>query len=71
MRLTCSAELGIRHSFAGQDHFLTAERLQIIDFLISSLDSAVRNLHEINEETGLGEATEKIRKQSEESRACR
>ena len=70
MRQTSSAELGIKISFAGQDHFLTAERLQIIDFLISSLDSAVRNLHEINEANRLlGEANAKIRKQAEELRA--
>jgi diguanylate cyclase (GGDEF)-like protein len=70
MRQTSSAELGIKISFAGADHFLTAERLQIIDFLISSLDSAVRNLHETNEANRLlGEANEKIRKQAEELRA--
>jgi diguanylate cyclase (GGDEF)-like protein len=70
MRRMSSAELGIKISFAGEDHFLTAERLQIIDFLISSLDSAVRNLHEINEANRLlGEANDKIRKQAEELRA--
>jgi diguanylate cyclase (GGDEF)-like protein len=70
IRKMSGTEIGVKINYGGQEHFLTAERIQIIDFLISSLDTAVRNYYEIHEANRLlAQANEKIRKQSEELRA--
>jgi diguanylate cyclase (GGDEF)-like protein len=70
IRKMSGTEIGVKINYGGQVHFLTAERIQIIDFLISSLDTAIRNYYEIHEANRLlAQANEKIRKQSEELRA--
>ena len=70
IREASGTELGLRIFFAGQHHFLTADRIQIVDFLISSLDSAVRSYHAINRANKLlEEANEKISRQAEQLRA--
>jgi two-component system cell cycle response regulator len=70
VRRASGAEIGIKITFAGKDHFLTAERIQIIDFLIASLEAAVRNYHEIKVANKLlQEANQQIQLQAEELRA--
>jgi two-component system cell cycle response regulator len=43
------AEMGIEVFFAGQKHFLTSERIQIIDLLLSTFENAVQKKHELEQ----------------------
>lgn len=60
LRRTASAEMGIEIFFAGQKHFLTSDRLQMIDLLLSSYDNAVQKNRELQQ------ATEKLERQTQE-----
>ncbi len=60
LRRTSSPEMGIEIFFAGQKHFLTSDRLQMIDLLLSSYDNAVQKNRE------LLQATEKLERQTQE-----
>lgn len=47
IRSKSSSGLGIEIFFAGKKHFLAADRIQIVDLLISSYETAVQNYHEL------------------------
>ncbi|MCL6635297.1 MAG: diguanylate cyclase [Peptococcaceae bacterium] len=47
LRKSGSAEMGIEVFFAGEKHFLTAERIQIIDLLLSTFENAVQKNREL------------------------
>lgn len=49
LRQRASSGMGVELYFAGQKHFLTAERMQIIDLLISSYETAVMSQHQLEE----------------------
>lgn len=48
LRRRSAAGLGVEIFFAGRKHFLTAERMQIIDMLISSFETAVTHKVEVD-----------------------
>lgn len=48
LRHRSAAGLGVEIFFAGRKHFLTAERMQIIDMLISSFETAVTHKLEVD-----------------------
>jgi two-component system, OmpR family, response regulator VanR len=48
LRRRSAAGLGVEIFFAGRKHFLTAERMQIIDMLISSFETAVTHKLEVD-----------------------
>jgi two-component system cell cycle response regulator len=61
LRRRSAAGLGVEIYFAGRRHFLTAERLQIIDLLLSSFESAVTHKQRLEEaNTVLKELNEKL-----------
>jgi len=60
LRRSAAAEMGIEIYFAGQKHFVTADRLQMIDLLLSSYDNAVQKNRELQR------ATEKLESQTRE-----
>lgn len=61
LRRRSAAGLGVELFFAGRKHFLTAERLQIIDLLLSSFESAVNHKVQLEEaNTVLKELNEKL-----------
>ncbi len=60
LRRQASPEMGIEIFFAGQKHFLTADRLQMVDLLLSSYDTAVLKNQELQR------VTEKLRQQTRE-----
>lgn len=47
IRQTSSSEMGIRIFFAGQHFFITADRLQILDLLLSTYENAVNHNSEL------------------------
>lgn len=47
IRSKSSAGMGIEIFFAGRKHFLAADRIQIVDLLLSSYETAVQNYHEL------------------------
>ncbi|MFA6223303.1 MAG: response regulator [Desulfomonilaceae bacterium] len=47
IRARSSAGLGIEIFFAGRKHFLAADRIQIVDLLLSSYETAVQNYHDL------------------------
>lgn len=49
LRRRAVAGVGVEIYFAGRKHFLTAERLQIIDLLLSSFETAVSNRAEVEQ----------------------
>jgi two-component system, OmpR family, response regulator VanR len=49
LRRRAASGVGIELYFAGQKHFLTAERMQIIDLLISSYETAVMSQNQLEE----------------------
>jgi two-component system, OmpR family, response regulator VanR len=61
LRRRSAAGLGVEIFFAGRKHFLTAERLQIIDLLLSSFETAVTHKLRLEEaNTVLKELNEKL-----------
>ena len=61
LRRRSAAGLGVELFFAGRKHFLTAERLQIIDLLLSSFESAVTHKLELEQaNTVLKELNERL-----------
>ncbi len=77
LRQQSAAGMGIEIYFAGKKHFLTAERIQIIDLLMSSFETAVthklevdrvnRQLNQLNEKL-LQEVTERKKSEDEKER---
>ncbi|HUU30032.1 MAG TPA: PAS domain S-box protein [archaeon] len=49
MRKKSTAEMGIEVFFAGQRHFITSDRLQILDLLISTYDITVQKSRELEQ----------------------
>lgn len=49
LRRSGSAEMGIEVFFAGQKHFLTSERIQIIDLLLSTYENAIQQKIELEQ----------------------
>jgi two-component system, sensor histidine kinase and response regulator len=47
IRSKSSSGIGIEIFFAGRKHFLAADRIQIVDLLLSSYETAVQNYHEL------------------------
>ncbi|MGK2858633.1 MAG: response regulator [Thermoanaerobaculia bacterium] len=47
LRVAASSEMGISIFFAGQQFFVTADRLQILDLLLSTYETAVENNSEL------------------------
>ncbi len=47
IRKTATSEMGINIFFAGQQFFVTADRLQILDLLLSTYENAVNNYGEL------------------------
>ena len=47
IRERSSAGMGIEIFFAGRKHFLAADRIQIVDLLLSSYETAVQNYHDL------------------------
>ncbi len=47
MRRNTTTEMGIDIYFAGKRHFITSNRIQILDMLFSTFDAAVRKSHEL------------------------
>jgi DNA-binding response OmpR family regulator len=47
MRKKSTAEMGIEVYFAGQRHFITSDRLQILDLLISTYEATVQKSREL------------------------
>ena len=47
LRAQAVAEMGIEIFFAGQKHFVTSDRMQIVDLLLSTYEAAVRKNHEL------------------------
>ncbi len=67
IRKNRNAQFGIEIFFAGKKHFITSERVQIIDLLISTYENAIqknRELRRVNEE--LEEIKEKLTKKTQE-----
>jgi two-component system, OmpR family, response regulator VanR len=61
LRRRSAAGLGVEIFFAGRKHFLTAERLQIIDLLLSSFETAVTHKIRLEEaNTVLKELNERL-----------
>ena len=52
IRSKSSAGMGIEIFFAGRKHFLAADRIQIVDLLLSSYETAVQNYHELVQSNG-------------------
>ncbi|MCL6560508.1 MAG: response regulator, partial [Firmicutes bacterium] len=49
LRKSGSSEMGIEVFFAGQKHFLTSERIQIIDLLLSTYENAIQQKIELEQ----------------------
>lgn len=49
LRKSGSAEMGIEVFFAGEKHFLTSERIQIIDLLLSTYENAVEKQQQLEQ----------------------
>ena len=47
LRAKSTSGLGIEIFFAGRKHFLEADRIQIVDLLLSSYETAVQNYHDL------------------------
>ena len=47
LRAQAMAEMGIEIFFAGQKHFVTSDRMQIVDLLLSTYEAAVRKNREL------------------------
>ena len=70
LRKSGHTEMGLNVFFAGQEHYLTSERIQIIDMLLSTFEEAVqknRDLEEANKR--LAESEKKLKQQAEELHA--
>lgn len=62
LRAVSSAEMGIQLFFAGKQHFIRSDRIQIIDLLLSSFETAVhRNLELEQRNTELKKAFQTIK----------
>jgi DNA-binding response OmpR family regulator len=48
LRKTAMADLGIEIFFAGQKHFLTSDRIQILDLLFSTYEAVMQKNHEFD-----------------------
>jgi len=49
LRTTAVAEMGIEIFFAGQKHFITSDRMQIVDLLLSTYETAVQKNRELEQ----------------------
>jgi len=70
LRSKFPTEMGIEIFFAGKRHFLAADRIQIIDLLLSSYEAAVEQFHELeNANWELAKATETAEAEARKLRA--
>lgn len=61
LRKFSRAEMGINVYFAGENYFITAERMQILDLLLSTYENAYRQNHELMAaQEGLAEMNERL-----------
>ena len=61
LRQTSGTNLGMEIYFAGEKHYLTADRMQVIDLLLSTFESAVLKNRELEEKNkALVEANQKL-----------
>jgi two-component system cell cycle response regulator len=49
LRKTAMSDLGIEIFFAGQKHFLTSDRIQILDLLFSTYEAVMQKNHELEQ----------------------
>jgi len=70
LRSKSATEMGIEIFFAGKKHFLAADRIQIIDLLLSSYEAAVEQFRELeNANWELAKATETAEAEAQKLRA--
>jgi two-component system cell cycle response regulator len=70
LRSNGNPEVGLEIHFAGQRHFLTPERLQIIDLLLSTFEDLTEKTHDLGQVIKeLREAQEVMAQQAQELRA--
>ncbi|MCK4359955.1 MAG: response regulator [Candidatus Cloacimonetes bacterium] len=70
LRKDTRAEMGIKVFFAGEKYFITAERLQILDFLLGTYESAVqKNLELIKVQDELRSLNEQLEQKVEDRTA--
>jgi C4-dicarboxylate-specific signal transduction histidine kinase len=71
LRKNSESDAGVHIFFAGETHLVTADKLQILDFLISSYEEAyMKNIELIRADSELRELNERLEKKVEERTAA-